>query len=226
MSIYISSPSCPAFIHLLHALVSASILPNPTNSAAEAQATRLCCAMAVVRFVNGMVDPLQTGTSDYLPDNICRMFKSKCSPDTGPYARPISHIAASLQIPQSLIALRHRATHEDLPPLPLLQQAVQTCISYIREYSFLPMLASASSTDTYRLGPNKDIEGLVKRWKKVMKDRVKDLEVGEGREMEGLKKAFERFAGDGEGIVEVLCCEGGIVPVARRSVLRPCLRST
>jgi len=61
MSLYISAPSCPTFIHLLDALITADILPNPPMSPEEANSTRMTCAMAVVRFVNGMVDPLQTG---------------------------------------------------------------------------------------------------------------------------------------------------------------------
>lgn len=62
MSVYLSSPSCPSFIHLLHSLLSADLLPSD-GSPAERQSTRLTCAMAVVRFINGMVDPLQTGES-------------------------------------------------------------------------------------------------------------------------------------------------------------------
>lgn len=60
MSVYLSSPSCPAFLPLLHGLLTASLLPQPT-SGAEMMSTRMTCAMALVRFVNGMVDPLQTG---------------------------------------------------------------------------------------------------------------------------------------------------------------------
>lgn len=63
MSVYVSCPSCPAFLHLLHALVAALLLPYPPTSAEAASATRMSYAMAVVRFVNGMVDPLQTGKS-------------------------------------------------------------------------------------------------------------------------------------------------------------------
>lgn len=62
MSLYLSSPSCPAFIHLLHSLLSADLLPVP-KTPAEKQAVRLTCAMSTVRFINGMVDPLQTGRS-------------------------------------------------------------------------------------------------------------------------------------------------------------------
>jgi len=60
MSVYLSSPSCPAFLPLLHGLLTASLIPPPSNGA-EVMTTRMTCAMALVRFVNGMVDPLQTG---------------------------------------------------------------------------------------------------------------------------------------------------------------------
>lgn len=64
MSIYISSPSCPSFIHLLHSLVAAELLPYPPpRGAEESQRMRMMMGMAIVRFVNGMVDPLQTGAS-------------------------------------------------------------------------------------------------------------------------------------------------------------------
>lgn len=61
MAVYISSPSCPAFLHLLHTLVGALALPYPAPSAHDAGVLRMTYAMAIVRFVNGMVDPLQTG---------------------------------------------------------------------------------------------------------------------------------------------------------------------
>ena len=58
-------------------------------------------ALAVVRFVNGLVDPLQSG----------------------PHARSIAAIATQIGIPLSLVELRHAATHEELPSLVALQQA-------------------------------------------------------------------------------------------------------
>lgn len=58
-------------------------------------------ALAIVRLVNGLVDPLQQGV----------------------YARPISSIAAQIGLPSWLVELRHAATHEDLPSLNLLREA-------------------------------------------------------------------------------------------------------
>lgn len=62
MCIYTASPSCPTFVHLLQALVAASLAAHAPGPRDE-HAVRLVCGMAVVRFINGMVDPLQTGAS-------------------------------------------------------------------------------------------------------------------------------------------------------------------
>ena len=58
---------------------------------------------AILRLVNGLVDPLQAGT----------------------YARPMAAIAQQLGIPSWLVELRHAATHEDLPSLGLLREAAR-----------------------------------------------------------------------------------------------------
>jgi ribosomal biogenesis protein LAS1 len=131
----------------------------------------------------------------------------------GPYARPISHIAASLKIPQSLISLRHRATHEDLPPLPLLKQAVHSAIEYINHYSFLPSLASSSSEPIPR---SLRAENLVGRWKKLIKARSRG-EVGASESEREEKTLIREF--EGEDIVEIaeaLSAVGGLIPLAKR----------
>lgn len=58
-------------------------------------------AAAIIRMVNGLVDPLQAGA----------------------YARSIASIAAQLGLPSWLVELRHAATHEDLPSLEMLREA-------------------------------------------------------------------------------------------------------
>ena len=63
-------------------------------------------AAALIRLVNGLVDPLQVGA----------------------YARSIAAIAAQLGLPAWLVELRHAATHEDLPSLELLRDAAREVI--------------------------------------------------------------------------------------------------
>ena len=60
-------------------------------------------ATALIRLVNGLVDPLQAGT----------------------YARSILSIAAQIGLPAWLVELRHAATHEDLPSLELLRDGAK-----------------------------------------------------------------------------------------------------
>lgn len=197
INVYLSSPSCPAFLPLLHGLINASLLPPPT-SAGEAMTTRMTCAMAIVRFVNGMVDPLQVGA----------------------YARPISHLAATIGIPPILIAIRHRATHDDLPPLPLLLSSVNMAVDYLHHYAFLPLLASSSDMAANGIvGPStRRSEGLIRRWKKAMKTRVRDKVAGEenetGREIRKVKRDIEVV--DPEDVIAALCTVDGLIPLARR----------
>lgn len=69
-------------------------------------------AAAIIRLVNGLVDPLQLGA----------------------YARSIASIAMQLGIPSWLVELRHAATHEDLPSLEILREAARQ----VRVFTSLP----------------------------------------------------------------------------------------
>jgi ribosomal biogenesis protein LAS1 len=73
--------------------------------------TRQAYATALIRLVNGLVDPLQLGA----------------------YARSIASIAAQLGLPSWLVELRHAATHEDLPSLELLREAAHEVSSILFE---------------------------------------------------------------------------------------------
>lgn len=64
---------------------------------------RQAYASAIIRMVNGLVDPLQVGA----------------------FARSIASIATQLGLPLWLVELRHAATHEDLPSLELLQEGAR-----------------------------------------------------------------------------------------------------
>jgi len=72
---------------------------QPTSSLSR----RSAYALAIVRFINGLVDPLQSG----------------------PHARSIAAIATQIGIPLYLVELRHAATHEELPSLVALRQAAR-----------------------------------------------------------------------------------------------------
>lgn len=104
-----------AITYLPHALESALgllvviIQDNAVHPQTPCLALRQSYAAAIIRLVNGLVDPLQLGA----------------------YARSIASIASQLGLPPWLVELRHAATHEDLPSLELLREAAHEVRGYL-----------------------------------------------------------------------------------------------
>ena len=86
---------------ILSVTLSDPVFSEQAVSTFPAIVLRQTYALAIIRLINGLVDPLQQGV----------------------YARPISSIAAQIGLPSWLVELRHAATHEDLPSLRLLREA-------------------------------------------------------------------------------------------------------
>jgi ribosomal biogenesis protein LAS1 len=90
--------------HALESLLSILVaIRQESTDASSSLSLRQSYATAIIRLVNGLVDPLQLGT----------------------YARSISSIAAQIGLPAWLVELRHAATHEDLPSLELLRDGAK-----------------------------------------------------------------------------------------------------
>lgn len=86
---------------ILSVILDDSAMSLRVSGTSSSIVLRQAYALAIIRLVNGLVDPLQQGI----------------------YARPISSIAAQIGLPSWLVEVRHAATHEDLPSLDLLREA-------------------------------------------------------------------------------------------------------
>ena len=71
----------------------------------------LTLAMAIVRFVNGMVDQVQKGK----------------------FARSVQSIAGEIGLPDWLVDLRHEATHASLPSMETLQNGLHVSLCWLQE---------------------------------------------------------------------------------------------
>lgn len=93
--------------HALESFLSILVAIRQDNASdvglSSSLSLRQSYATALIRLVNGLVDPLQSGT----------------------YARSILSIAAQIGLPAWLVELRHAATHEDLPSLELLRDGAK-----------------------------------------------------------------------------------------------------
>ncbi|KAG2023139.1 LAS1 [Coprinopsis cinerea AmutBmut pab1-1] len=134
-------------------------------------------ATAIIRLVNGLVDPLQLGA----------------------FARSIASIAKQLGLPSWLVELRHAATHEELPSLPVLREAARQSLSWLLHNYFLPTLNPLSSTSpvSTSLRPLKPI---LKQYKEYMKTVTRDASLAAQYKprITSLMKDVERWIAEAE----------------------------
>ena len=78
---------------------------------AEEQA-KLVFAMVVIRAVNGLVDPAQRGS----------------------HALPVAALASQVEVPPWIVDLRHQASHNSMPSLPVLRAAARYLLAWFRQH--------------------------------------------------------------------------------------------
>ncbi|KAF8557355.1 Las1-domain-containing protein [Imleria badia] len=136
------------------AILAARVLDascRDTPSTKTSLSLRQTYAAAIIRMVNGLVDPLQSGA----------------------YARSIAAIATQLGLPSWLVELRHAATHEDLPSLELLREACKESLSWLLHNYFHPTLNPSAPTSTSSLSL-RPIAPLLNSYKLLMKTVAQD----------------------------------------------------
>ncbi|KIJ68797.1 hypothetical protein HYDPIDRAFT_82630 [Hydnomerulius pinastri MD-312] len=207
-----------------------------TQLARAALGLRQTYAAAIIRMVNGLVDPLQVGA----------------------YARSIASIAAQLGLPSWLVELRHAATHEDLPSLELLREAARESLSWLLHNYFYPTLNPSAPIPT--APPLRPVAPLLKSYKLFMKIIARDASLRKQRQddidavmrdierwiaeakvsadlaVDTLGWGFDENAGTGqvdakekwalETLCDALLEKGGIVPLSkkkRRASMEPFL---
>lgn len=115
-------------------------------------------ALALVRFVNGMLDPFQQGQ----------------------YASALVNIAKSVGLPLSFVEIRHAATHDELPTLEALRALALEAGEWLRENYWLELsLEDAGGgkwgSDSRQVAGPSDTRDVVVRWLKIYKRGRKRL---------------------------------------------------
>ncbi|KAH9046478.1 Las1-domain-containing protein [Lactarius hengduanensis] len=164
--------------HALESLLSILVAIRQESTydagASSSLSLRQSYATAIIRLVNGLVDPLQLGT----------------------YARSISSIAAQIGLPAWLVELRHAATHEDLPSLELLRDGVKECLTWLLHNYFRPTLdptlAHVAPQIRHSLRP---AEPLLRRYKGLLKSLARDDDAAQRRnaDVRAVLRELERW---------------------------------
>lgn len=146
-----------ATTYLPHALESTlsiltAILQDAENENGRSWlSVRQSYATAIIRLVNGLVDPLQQGS----------------------YARSIASIAAQLELPAWFVELRHAATHEDMPSLELLREAAKESLNWLLHHYFLPAI-NPSADSMHQPPPLRSLSAPFKQYKNLLKQTLRD----------------------------------------------------
>ncbi|KAM0750536.1 Las1-domain-containing protein [Meredithblackwellia eburnea MCA 4105] len=176
---------------------------------------RLAYSMALIRFVNSLVDPLQTTY----------------------YARSMASLAVQLGLPLWFVELRHAATHENLPGLVVLRDASRQALDWLYNSYWLPAVsATNSNSETIALPSIEPLQALLSSYKTLTKEYIRDaskvsktksqlVKVYKGIESwvveaEGMGRGRDRAL---DGLVDALLMVGGLVPTAKKK--RPNQRS-
>ncbi|KAH9846636.1 Las1-domain-containing protein [Lenzites betulinus] len=145
----------PHALESAHAILSVILQDESSSTAAPSSSSflslRMSYASAIIRLVNGLVDPLQLGA----------------------YARSINSIAQQLGLPAWLVELRHAATHEDLPSLEVLRDAARESMTWLLHNYFLPTL-NPSTSAAAPMQPLRPLAPLLKQYKTLLKATTRD----------------------------------------------------
>lgn len=120
-------------------------------------AVRQSYCMAIVRFVNGLIDPFQRST----------------------HAISMHLLAKQLQLPPFFVEARHSATHEALPSLELLRSINTRALFWLRDHYW-----SANQVDdtvgNYSEADRNEIKSLFREWRSLRRDDpLKELKRGD-----------------------------------------------
>ena len=96
--------------------MTATLVELETLSTLSEHCLSLTYSMVLTRLVNGVVDPMQQRAR----------------------ATSVQKLAAEVQLPASLVAIRHEATHNRLPSLPMLRLAAEQAMVWLHEHYWHP----------------------------------------------------------------------------------------
>lgn len=102
---------------LMHSIECTSLLTQCVLNQSMSEESQLAYSMAIVRFVNGLLDPLQQTA----------------------HAIPLRTLAQRIELPDLFVEIRHAATHQAIPPLEMLQLAGFMALNWLWTHFWDPM---------------------------------------------------------------------------------------
>ncbi|KAF5096697.1 hypothetical protein D0Z00_002696 [Geotrichum galactomycetum] len=178
-------------------LITSAIL-NDETPGADTLATRLAYSMAIVRFVNDLVDSLDV-------------------------TLPVYHLAKMLGIPLYFVEIRHTATHDELPSLELLRQVGVRARTWLWD-NYWAKIEEPFASAVFGTEIETEVKTLTREWRRLRRDsltkevRRNDISVY-GQQYWNLVNLFvQHQAGDERDMIRVFLTANILVPTDGKSV--------
>ncbi|KAG7857630.1 hypothetical protein KL939_003518 [Ogataea angusta] len=150
---YATKGSLPHSLESTSLLTSSALLDEQlSSSGADPMPIRLSYAMSLIKFCNGLLDPIQKST----------------------YAMSLNKLAEILQLPTYFVEIRHAGTHEMLPSLELLRFSAQSALEWL-ETNYWNEICESTSSEPPDEKSDQEVEALTESFKTLRKIRREDI---------------------------------------------------
>lgn len=159
---------------------------------------RLLYAMAIIRFVNGLVDREQKGK----------------------FAKSIQTLARNIGLPSWFVDLRHASTHERLPSLTVLRGGALQAVGWLHDNYWLHNIKSLEQKNAFQQNP--EIKNKLNQYKECRKAYIKEKYSGRKSDpnpyVACIQALIEIIDDDviRQDIIPLLLGVGGLVPTAKK----------
>ncbi|KAG7856733.1 hypothetical protein KL919_004263 [Ogataea angusta] len=150
---YATKGSLPHSLESTSLLTSSALLDEQlSSSGADPMPIRLSYAMSLIKFCNGLLDPIQKST----------------------YAMSLNKLAEILQLPTYFVEIRHAGTHEMLPSLEMLRFSAQSALEWL-ETNYWNEICETTSSEPPDEKSDQEVEALTESFKTLRKIRREDI---------------------------------------------------
>ncbi|RPA80737.1 Las1-domain-containing protein [Ascobolus immersus RN42] len=186
--------------HVLNAslLFTSAILLDESRACSTA-AVRLSYASAIIRFVNGLLDPLQQGQ----------------------FANSLVSLAKTAGLPLSFVEVRHACTHEELPSLATLQTTAKRAMDWLWNYYWSKLgpdgLIVPAGFEDCEVVKKRGRDALG-QWRRLRRTKLNTEVMLDGELADVVTECETILKGDLDAFCEVLLENKALIPAGQRKI--------
>ncbi|CCX12043.1 Las1-like-domain-containing protein [Pyronema domesticum] len=183
----------PHSIESTSQITSAVLLDHPHS---HPLTVRLAYSTAIIRFVNGLLDPAQQSQ----------------------FALPMHLLARNLNLPASFVELRHAATHESLPSLAVLRAMAHRALDWLWN-DYWAALGTEEEVEEEPAMVER-ARTAVKTWRRLRREAPMAVVKADHEVVKVVKECVDISRADAEALVAALLEEKVLIPAGKKKAAK------